>query len=66
MSKKYNPKVIEKKWQFFGKEKVFEKINPSKKNITYSRCFLTLQKNTHGSFRNYTLGDVIARIKRKD
>ncbi len=63
---KYNPILVEKKWQnYFEKQKIFKTQNKYKKKFYCLEMFPYPSGNIHmGHVRNYTLGDVIANFKR--
>ena len=50
-NEKYNPEIIEKKWQNFWAEKrtYKSKVDKTKKNFMCWKCFLILWKNSHGA-----------------
>ena len=67
MSEKYNPKIIEKKWQGYWQEhNLFQsEIIREKKKYYILEMFPYPSGRIHmGHVRNYTLGDVVARFKR--
>jgi leucyl-tRNA synthetase len=66
MQKKYNPAVIEKKWQqFWDNEQLFKvEIDTSKEKYYLLEMFPYPSGRIHmGHVRNYSIGDVVARFK---
>jgi leucyl-tRNA synthetase len=67
MEAKYNPKVIEKKWQeFWEHSQIFQvKEDPAKKKYYLLEMFPYPSGRIHmGHVRNYSIGDVVARFLR--
>lgn len=66
MEKKYNPEVIERKWQeFWEHEKLFKvELDTSKQKYYLLEMFPYPSGRIHmGHVRNYSIGDVVARFK---
>ncbi|MGB6068606.1 MAG: leucine--tRNA ligase [Desulfomonilaceae bacterium] len=66
MDRKYNPEVIERKWQeFWAKEKLFKvEIDGSRPKYYLLEMFPYPSGRIHmGHARNYSIGDVMARFK---
>jgi leucyl-tRNA synthetase len=66
MERKYNPEVIERKWQeFWVKEKLFKvEIDTSRPKYYLLEMFPYPSGRIHmGHVRNYSIGDVVARFR---
>ncbi|MGC8659329.1 MAG: leucine--tRNA ligase [Desulfomonilaceae bacterium] len=66
MEKKYNPEVIEKKWQnYWEQEKIFKvDLDTTKEKYYLLEMFPYPSGRIHmGHVRNYCIGDVVARFK---